>query len=103
MKDTSFRVGQHSFSTFYPGEGHTKDNIVVLFGNERIIYGGCFVKSTENNDLGNIADANLKAWPVSIKRLMKKFPHPAYVIPGHFSWASNKSLQHTLKLLRKKQ
>ena len=28
-KDTVFTVGQYSFETFYPGQGHTEDNIVV--------------------------------------------------------------------------
>jgi metallo-beta-lactamase class B len=102
VSDTTFTLGDHSFNTFYPGEGHTPDNIVLWFDDEKILYGGCLVKSTDNSSLGNIADANLKAWPASIKRLMKQFPHPEYVIPGHFSWADNKSLKHTLRLLKKK-
>jgi metallo-beta-lactamase class B len=101
VSDTTFTLGGHHFSTFYPGEGHTPDNIVVWFNNEKILYGGCLVKSTDNSGLGNIADANLIAWPVSIKRLTKQFPKPAYVIPGHFSWTNNKSLKHTLRLLKK--
>jgi metallo-beta-lactamase class B len=28
-KDTTFTVGNYSFRTFYPGAGHTKDNIVI--------------------------------------------------------------------------
>jgi metallo-beta-lactamase class B len=101
VSDTVFTLGQHRFNTFYPGEGHTPDNMILWFGNEKILYGGCLVKSTDNNSLGNIADANLKAWPVTIKRLMKQFPKPAYVIPGHFSWTNNQSLKHTLRLLKK--
>jgi len=98
-KDTSFNIGSYSFKTFYPGEGHTKDNIVIWFEKEKILYGGCFIKSTETNDIGNIADANVNAWPRSIKNTMQKFPDPKYIIPGHLSWASNKSLEHTLKIL----
>lgn len=101
-RDTTFTLGNHSFQTHYAGEGHTKDNIVIWCNDARILYGGCLVKSTENNGLGNIADANLKEWPTTIKNVLKKYPEPAYVIPGHFSWASNKSLQHTLKLLKQK-
>lgn len=101
INDTSFTFGNHSFQTYFPGEGHTKDNIVIWCEDAKILYGGCFVKSTENQGLGNIADANLKEWPTSIKKLMKKFPKPKFVIPGHFGWKRNKGLQHTLKLLRK--
>ncbi len=97
--DTTFKVGDYTFTTFYPGEGHTKDNIVIWFEKEKILYGGCFVKSTETNDIGNIADANVKAWPQSVKNTIKKFTNAKYIIPGHFAWADNKSLEHTLKLL----
>lgn len=100
-KDTTFVTGNHNFEVHYPGAGHTKDNIVAWFGKEKILYGGCLIKSTENNGLGNIADANLPEWETTIKKLIKKYPRPAYVIPGHFGWNSNKSLQHTLKLLQK--
>jgi len=101
--DTSFCIGGYCFSSYYPGEGHTKDNIVIWFEKEKILYGGCFVKSTENNDIGNIADANLEAWSKSVEKLINKFQQPAYIIPGHLSWASNKSLKHTLYLLKNKQ
>lgn len=101
-KDTTFTVGNRSFQTYYAGEGHTKDNIVIWCNDEKILYGGCLVKSTETNGLGNIADANLSAWPATIKKLMEKYPKPNFVIPGHFGWTSNAGLQHTLHLLEKK-
>jgi len=99
-KDTLFQIGQYRFKTIYPGGGHTKDNIVVWFEQEKVLYGGCFVKSTESEGLGNIADAALDEWGTSIKRVMKACRKPKYVIPGHQSWVSSKGLQHTLKLLR---
>src|ERR1700739_54852 len=39
-KDTVFNVGQYSFETYYPGQGHTADNIVIWFKKEKILYGG---------------------------------------------------------------
>lgn len=100
-KDTIFNVGGYKIQTFYPGKGHAPDNIVVWFEKDRILYGGCFVKSTESKNLGNLSDADLKAWPKSVKHVMNKFPKPAFIIPGHQSWSDSKSLQHTLNLLRK--
>ena len=97
-KDTTFKIGNHTFSTFYPGEGHTKDNILVWFGKEKVLYGGCFIKSTETDNLGNIADANVKAWPASCQKALQRFKDAVYVIPGHMGWESNQGLQHTLKL-----
>ncbi len=100
-KDTVFTVGNHTFETFYPGAGHSPDNIVVWFAKEKVLYGGCFVKSTENSSLGNIADADLAAWPGSLQKTMKKFKNPEFVIPGHFGWKDKQSLHHTLRLLHK--
>lgn len=100
-KDTVFNIGGYQFHTYYPGEGHTADNIVVWFDKVRVLYGGCLVKSTENQSLGNVADANIKEWGPTMKRLIRKYPDARFVIPGHFSWKSNQSLHHTLKLVRK--
>ena len=100
-KDTTFAVGNQTFKTFYPGEGHSPDNIVVWFGKQKILYGGCLVKRIENNSLGNVADANFAAWPKSIRKTMGQFPNLTFVIPGHFGWQSNKALEHTVKLLKK--
>jgi len=100
-KDTLFQIGQYRFQTIYPGGGHTKDNIVVWFDQEKVLYGGCFIKSTESEGLGNIADAVLDEWGTSIRRVMKACRKPKYVIPGHQGWANNKGLKHTLKLLHR--
>lgn len=100
-KDTVFRVGNYQFETYYPGAGHTEDNIVIWFNDYNILYGGCLVKSTENKGLGNVADANVAEWMPTIKNVIKKYPNPQFVIPGHFGWENKKALQHTLKLLRR--
>lgn len=102
-KDTIFTVGGHQFETFYPGEGHTPDNIVVWIRNENVLFGGCLVKSTESKGLGNIADANLHQWPETIKNVQQKFPRAQFIIPGHFGWANPESLEHTLSLLKQNE
>lgn len=99
-KDTVFSVGQYRFQTYYGGPGHTADNIVVWFHKEKVLYGGCLVKSVEAKDLGNLEEAIVKEWPVTIKNIQAKFKNPKFIIPGHQSWASNKSLTHTLHLLQ---
>jgi glyoxylase-like metal-dependent hydrolase (beta-lactamase superfamily II) len=99
-KDTVFNVGGKTFETYYPGKGHSPDNIVIWIKDEKILYGGCFVKSTENDDLGNLSDADVEAWDDSVLKVMKKYPKLLYVIPGHFGWSKgSKALRHTLKLV----
>ncbi|MEI7587754.1 MAG: subclass B1 metallo-beta-lactamase, partial [Runella sp.] len=81
---------------------HTVDNIVVWFPNEKVLYGGCLVKCMEAEDLGYIKEANLKAWPKTIRRLQKRYKNPRFIIPGHGDWRSGESLRHTLKLLKER-
>lgn len=96
--DTTFQVGEYTFQTFYPGGGHTKDNIVIWFPKQRILYGGCLIKSVQDKNLGNLEDADVKAWPHSLKLLQKKFPNPAFVIVGHHDWHNKNSIQHTIDM-----
>lgn len=97
--DTIFTVGQHTFEVYYPGKGHAPDNIIVMFGKEKLLYGGCFIKSATAADLGYLGDADVKEWETSIKKVQTKFKHPAYIIPGHEDWNGTGSLKHTLKLI----
>ena len=97
-KDTTFTVGQYSFQTYFPGPGHTADNIVIWFEKEKILYGGCLVKSAGDANLGNLADANVKEYATTIKRLQNKCKSPAFIIPGHNDWTNSNSLQHTLEM-----
>lgn len=101
-KDTVFSIGNHKFQTYYGGQGHAPDNIVIWFGKEKILYGGCFIKSTEATDLGNLNDANIIEWEKALKKVQHKFKNPKFIIPGHQSWCSTNSLNHTLQLIQQK-
>jgi len=100
-KDTVFTLGGVTLQTYYPGPGHTSDNIVVWLPQQKILFGGCFVKSTDTDDIGNVADANVAAWPASIKKVMAAYKDARFVIPGHQGWSNINSLQHTLDILAK--
>lgn len=97
-KDTTFTVGQYSFQTFYPGHGHAPDNIVIWFEKEKILYGGCLVKSLSDNSLGNLSDASVKDYTTTIKNVQNKCKKPKYLITGHNDWTSTESLNHTLRM-----
>ena len=100
-KDTVFNVGQYSFQTYYPGPGHTADNIIIWFEKEKILYGGCLIKSAEDDNLGNLSDANVKEYSTTIKHVMAKCNKPQYIIPGHGEWTDTTSLSHTLEMAEK--
>lgn len=99
-EDTTFSVGGYYFQTYYAGPGHTMDNIEILFPKEKILYGGCFIKSVDDKTLGNLDDADVRDWGRSLKKLELKFPNPEFVICGHNDWRNKSSLQHTMKMVK---
>lgn len=99
-KDSVFNVGQYSFQTYFPGHGHTADNIVIWFEKEKILYGGCLIKSFADDNLGNLADASTKDYATTISNVMQKCRSPRFVIPGHNDWTSTSSLKHTYKMAK---
>jgi metallo-beta-lactamase class B len=85
------------FAAFYPGPGHTADNIVLSF--PTVLYGGCLIKSMEAKDLGFTADANLTSWPEAVRRVSLKYPNKT-IVPGHGPVdLTSGAFQHTLDLL----
>ena len=100
-KDTIFNVGQYSFETYYPGEGHTADNIIVWFSKEKILYGGCLIKGADAEDLGYLGDANIAEYENTLKRVQKKCPDPKFIIISHSDWNNINSLKHSIKLAKK--
>lgn len=100
-KDTVFSVGYNTFETYYPGQGHTEDNIVIWFAKEKILYGGCLIKGAHAKDLGYLGDGNVKAYYTTLKNVQERFSHPEYIIVSHHDWTNNNSLRHSVKLAKK--
>jgi len=98
-KDTSFHVNNIEFECFYPGAGHSMDNIVIWFPESKVLYGGCLIKSAKALNLGNYADGSVTDWPNSLKRVQERYPNPEFIIPGHGNWKSTKAIERSLKLL----
>lgn len=84
---------------FYPGAGHTKDNLVVYFPHDRVLFGGCVLKAADAAGIGNTADADIVSWPESIRRIQAAFPETRSVIPGHGP-AGIGAAKRTLELLK---
>lgn len=101
--DTTIRCGNIDIVAYYPGAGHTIDNTVLYIPAKKFLYGGCFIKSGLSRSIGNIADADVTAWPESVKKMQQRFQHTGLdmVIPGHGSWESDKAIANTLQLLTK--
>jgi glyoxylase-like metal-dependent hydrolase (beta-lactamase superfamily II) len=101
--DTTFVIAGRKISIFYPGAGHSPDNIVVYLEKENLLFGGCFVKSYDANSLGYTGDADIISWHTGIKLLIKKYGSVDLVIPGHGPWNKTESMKRTKKLLKKEK
>ena len=98
--DTAFNVGQYTFETYYPGEGHTTDNIVIWFKKEKILYGGCLIKGADDKNLGYLGDANVTAYASTLKNVQKRCPKPKFIIIAHSNWKNINSLNHSLMMAK---
>jgi glyoxylase-like metal-dependent hydrolase (beta-lactamase superfamily II) len=84
---------------FFPGAGHTRDNIVAWLPGPRVLFGGCLLKSSTNDNLGYVADAAMASWPGSVRSVRARFPDAGMVIPGHGTTGGD-PIGRTLALLQ---
>ncbi|MCL1097858.1 subclass B1 metallo-beta-lactamase [Shewanella gelidii] len=103
ITSSTFQLVSDAIEIFYPGAGHTVDNVVVWLPQKSILFGGCFVKSLESKSLGNTEDASVQAWPDSIQNVIQKYPNIEVVVPGHGKAGDIELLRHTEKLALKIQ
>lgn len=90
------------FDLLYPGAGHTPDNIVVYFPGQRVLLGGCLIKSDTATAVGNVADADVDHWPRAVARVRAEFPALRTVVPGHGAVSGPAALPWTERLIREK-
>ncbi len=83
----------------YFGAGHSFDNITVWIPDKKILFGGCLVKSIHSTGLGNLSDAVVSGWDLTIAKLMEKYPDIKTVVPGHGNFGGTELLTHTIYLV----
>lgn len=93
------KLGNKKVILDYLGEGHTQDNSIGYFPSEKVLFGGCLVKSLGAGK-GNLEDANTEAWPQTIQNLKAKYPQANIIIPGHGKPGSTDLLDFTMALFR---
>lgn len=98
FNDDGFWLVKDQIEVFYLGAGHSQDNVVVWLSNQRILFGGCFIRAKETASLGNKSDAVINAWSESAENLQSKYGNANLVIPGHGNVGDVSLLEHTRKL-----
>jgi len=89
-----------TFEVYYPGPGHTPDNVVVYYPKKNILFGGCIIKSIGANSKGFIGDADLTNWYSSLNNILNKYPDATLVIPGHGEIGGNELITHTMEIVK---
>lgn len=84
---------------FYPGAGHAPDNLVVYVPEARVLVGGCAVFEAARQTPGYTGDADLAAWPESIRRVRARYPDAEMVFPGHGLPGGPELLDHTVAVV----
>lgn len=94
------QVGRKRILNKYFGEGHTRDNVVSYFNDEKVLFGGCLIKAVDAGK-GNLEDANVNDWSNTVEKIKVAFPKAELIIPGHGKTGGRELLAYTVKLFRK--
>ncbi len=99
---TAVRCGSTIILLAYPGAGHTTDNIVAWLLREQVLFGGCLIKSLEEQSLGNTSDGDVAAYPTTLQKVKTAYRNARIVVPGHGDPGGPGLIDHTLKLCNTK-
>jgi metallo-beta-lactamase class B len=83
---------------FFPGAGHTRDNLTFALPEYGIVFGGCLVRTIAAPSLGNVDDAVLADWYASLRAVQTRYRSATIVVPGHGKIGGD-PIGHTLNLL----
>lgn len=92
-----FKFGEKTLVSSFLGEGHTPDNTIVYFPDEKVFFGGCLVKALAS-DKGYLGDSNVEAWPRSIQNLKNHYGRSRLVVPGHGKAGGAELLDYTREI-----
>jgi metallo-beta-lactamase class B len=94
-----FELQESRIKALFLGPSHTPDGIFVYFPEAKLLYGGCILKE----QLGNLAFADLKEYPLTLRRLLGQNLDIKVIVAGHGTAVHGPELiEHYLELLRKK-
>lgn len=93
-------ANRHLYIRFF-GPAHTSDGVVVWIPQDRLLVGGCTLKSNAARNLGNLADADPEAYPLTLQKLWDAFGESVtVVVPGHGLVGGPEIIRHNLQMAR---
>lgn len=96
-RNMELKIGNEKVHIEFFGEGHTCDNIVGYFPLEEVMFGGCLIKEMDA-EKGNLAEANIKEWSETVRKIKMKYPRVKKIIVGHGKSGGLELLDYTINL-----
>ncbi|MBN2352441.1 MAG: MBL fold metallo-hydrolase [Spirochaetales bacterium] len=100
-KIQTLRLGGNTVEIYFPGPTHTFDNVVVYFPDKRVLFGTCMVLAADAKSAGYTGDADLARWPESLRKVAKRFPRAALVVPGHGEPGGPELIEHSIRVVER--
>lgn len=91
--------GDETLELFFPGPGHSHDNIVVWIEASKVLFGGCLVKNATTKHIGYLGDAEVDRWATSVQKLRERYPEAELIVPGHGQPGGWELVENTLALV----
>lgn len=83
---------------FYPGPGHSDDNIVVGISGTPVLFGGCLIRPADTSNLGSTKDADITNWANAVRKLSAHFTDAEVIVPSHGPKGDRALLATTIEL-----
>lgn len=71
---------------------------MVWIPRQKVLFGGCLVKR-RGGSRGYLAEADLAAWPETIRKVKAAYPQAEIVVPGHGSPGTLDYLDFTAEMI----
>ena len=97
-RGASIKLGK--LTVFYPGPAHAMDNLMVWLPEEKILFGGCAVRSGASTSAGNTSHGDKASWIKVMNRVGKQYHSATLVIPGHGEPGGIDLIEHTSDLVK---
>ena len=94
----TMQLGSEQVILIYPGHAHSPDNIVAYLPSEKVLFGGCMIKSARSGK-GYLGVADVEEWPNTLDRVRENFGDAVWVIPGHGKSGGMELLDATVRII----
>lgn len=92
-------INQQPIVSRYFGKGHTADNIVTYLPEEKVLFGGCMIKSLKSGK-GNLDDASVSKWSKTVGKVKRTYINVETVVPGHGKFGDKTLLDYTIDMFK---